>query len=117
MRIWLVVLVACAHAAGGGSAGFSIAYPDASAGKVGKKYYAKAVGQCHYDNGRDARWALTGARVTSGELPAGLVLEDGAITGTPTKAGSYHAQITLSGVTCAGKPLADQTADVSIDVR
>lgn len=115
--MWLLVMAACAHAGGGGSAAFSIAYPDAGAGKVGKKYYAKAVGQCHYDNGRDARWALTGAHVASGELPAGLTLEDGAITGTPKQAGSYHAQITLSGVTCGGKELPDQTVDVTIDVR
>ena len=118
MRIWVVLVVAaCVHAGGGSGGGFSIAYPDATAGKVGKKYYAKAVGQCQYENGRDARWALTGARVASGELPPGLALEDGAFTGTPKQAGSYHAQIALSGVTCAGKPLADQTVDLSIDVR
>ena len=71
-----------AHAGGGSAGGFSIAYP-ADRGKVGKKLHAQAVGQCHYDNGRDARWAITGARVASGELPPGLGLEDGAITGTP----------------------------------
>jgi len=112
----VLAAAACAHAGGGGSAGFSIAYPGAGPGKVGKKYYAPATGECHYDNGRDARWAITGARVTSGELPAGLTLEDGAITGTPKEAGSYHAQITLSGVTCAGKELADQTVDVAISI-
>ena len=116
MRIWfVVVLAACAHASGG-AAGFSIAYPGAGSGKVGKKYYAPATGQCHYDNGRDARWAITGARVTGGELPAGLTLEDGAITGTPTKPGVYHAQITLTGVTCAGKEQRDQTVDVAISI-
>ena len=118
MRIWWAVLVvaACVHGTGGGAAGFSIAYPEAGPGKVGKKYYAKATGQCHYDNGRDARWAITGARVASGDLPAGLTLEDGAITGTPTKAGDYHAQITLTGITCAGKQETDQTVDVAISI-
>jgi hypothetical protein len=117
MRIWVMVLAvaACAHTTGG-AAGFSIAYPEAGPGKVGKTYYAKATGQCHYDNGREARWTITGARVTTGALPAGLTLEDGAISGTPEDAGSYHAQITFSGVTCAGKELADQTVDVAISI-
>jgi hypothetical protein len=116
MRMWLLVLVACAHARGG-SAGFSIAYPDAATAKVGTKFYAKPAGQCRYDNGRDARWAITGAHVTTGELLPGITIEDGALTGTPTQAGEYHAQIAFTGVTCAGKELADQTIDVAIRVR
>ncbi|MBV8756612.1 MAG: putative Ig domain-containing protein, partial [Deltaproteobacteria bacterium] len=103
MRIWVVMLVAaCAHAGGGGNAGFSIAYP-ASTGKVGAKLYAQPTAQCRYDNGRDARWATTGAHVVSGELPPGVSIEDGVLTGKPTKAGSYTARIAFSGVTCAGK--------------
>jgi hypothetical protein len=117
MRIWLVLVVAaCAHASSG-AAGFSIAYPDAATAKVGKKLYAQPAGQCHYENGRDARWAITGARVASGELPPGVSIIDGTLSGTPTKAGAYHAQIVLTGVTCAGKDLADQTIDVAISVR
>jgi hypothetical protein len=111
MRTWMVVLVgvvgACVHGAGTGAAGFSIAYPDATTARVGKKFYAKPAGQCRYDNGRDARWAITGARVASGELPPGVSIEDGALTGTPAKAGSYHAQVTFTGITCAGKELVD----------
>jgi hypothetical protein len=119
MRTWMMVLVvgACVHGSGTGAAGFSIAYPDATTARVGKKFYAKPAGQCRYDNGRDARWAITGARVASGELPPGISIEDGALTGTATKAGAYDAQITLSGITCAGKELADQTIDVAISVR
>jgi hypothetical protein len=118
MRIWaiLVVVAACAHASSG-PAGFSIAYPDATTAKLGKKLYAQPAGQCRYENGRDARWAITGARVTSGALPPGVSIEDGALTGTPTKAGDYHAQVAFTGVTCAGKDLADQTIDVAIRVR
>lgn len=117
MRICVVlVLAACAHTSTG-AAGFSIAYPDATAAKVGKRFYAQPAGQCRYENGRDARWAITGARVASGELPPGVSIEDGALTGTPTKAGAYHAQIVFSGVMCAGKDLADQTIDVAISVR
>ena len=114
----VVPLAACVHggAGGSGSAGFSIAYP-ASTGKVGAKFYAQPTAQCHYDNGRDARWAITSARVTSGELPPGITIEDGALTGTPTKAGDFHAQVAFSGVTCAGKELADQTIDVALAVR
>ena len=118
MRIWLVALLvaACAHASTG-AAGFSISYPDAATGRVNKKLYAQPAGQCRYENGRDARWAITGARVASGELPPGVSIIDGTITGTPTKPGAYHAQIVLTGVTCAGKELADQTIDVAISVR
>jgi hypothetical protein len=117
MRIrWVAIVVAACTHASGGSAGFSIHYPDAGHGKLGKKYYAPAAGECHYDNGHDARWAITGARVSSGALPDGLTIEDGAITGTPTKAGAFHAQITLTGVTCAGKQEIDQTVDVAISV-
>jgi hypothetical protein len=115
MRIWFVVLAACAHASGG-AAGFSIAYPGAGSGKVGKKYYAPATGQCHYDNGRDARWTITGASVSTGALPDGVTIVDGTITGTPTKPGTYHAQITLTGVTCGGKEEPDQIVDVAISI-
>lgn len=123
MRIRSFVLAAaclgaCVHAgAGRGGAGFSIAYPDAAAGKAGERFYARPEGQCHYDNGREARWTITGARVSRGELPPGLTIEDGAITGTPRAAGSYRARITFSGVTCEGKPIADPTIDVAIVIR
>ena len=117
MRILgVVILAACVHGAGGGSVGFSIAYP-ASTGKVGTKLYAQPTAQCHYDNGRDARWAITGAHVASGELPPGVSIEDGALTGTPTKAGSYRARVTFSGVTCEGKAIADPTVDIAIMIR
>jgi hypothetical protein len=118
MRFWQVVVVvaACAHSSTGAS-GFSIAYPDATTAKVGARFYAKPAGQCHYENGRDARWTITGAQVTSGELPPGVAIIDGALTGTPTHAGAYHARIVFTGVTCAGKELADQTIDVALDVR
>jgi hypothetical protein len=117
MRIWVVLAVAaCAHATTG-AAGFSIAYPDAAAAKVGKKLYAQPAGQCRYENGRDARWAITGARVASGELPPGVSIIDGTITGMPTRPGAYQAQIVFTGVMCAGKDLADQTIDVAISVR
>ena len=55
--------------------------------------------------------------MTTGELPPGLAIEDGAITGTPKTPGSYHVQITFSGVTCAGKEIADPTIDVAIQIR
>jgi hypothetical protein len=61
----LVVLVACATsrggAAGGESATFRIFYPDAPVkAKVGRRVHVKPVGSCVYENGRDARWAMTG---------------------------------------------------------
>ncbi len=125
-RIWVLALVcaACARGAGGGGASsgaFSVRYPDAPptgvTAKVGKRFYAKPSAQCFYDNGREASWRMTGARVTAGELPPGLTLEDGVIGGTPKQAGSYQATIEFSEVTCAGKPHSGQVVDVQITVQ
>ena len=116
---WLVFVLACGGAQKSGDAGgFQITYPDASRPtKAGKPFYAKPTGNCVYDNGREAHWAITGAHVEKGELPAGIAIEDGAITGTPTKKGAYPVQIKLAGVTCAGKPVADQLVDLMITVK
>lgn len=128
-RIWVLVLcAACARGTGaggtnggGGAGGFSITYPDAPptgrAIKVGKRFYAKAVGTCTYDNGREAHWSIGGAKVTSGELPPGLTLEDGQIGGVPTTPGSYQFHIELTNVMCAGKPYEGQAADVQLTVK
>src|SRR5678816_3962389 len=123
LRVLLIVCAGCLHgAAGGGGEGdatFSVTYPDAAGAtaKVGKRFYAKPNARCLYENGREARWSMGGAKVASGELPPGLTLEDGVIGGVPTKAGSYQAHIALSNVLCAGKPYQDQGADVHIDVK
>ncbi len=111
------MLTACPHAGGSPDTRFTFGYPDAGPGKVGKKYYAKLAGDCRYDNGREARWTITGAHVASGALPPGLSLEDGSITGTPKQAGTYAAEIALSGMTCAGKATKDRTVSVSIEIR
>jgi hypothetical protein len=117
------VIVACAggHGATTGPAAFQIFYPDAPAtgatAHVGKKFYAKPAAQCTYDNGREGHWAITGARVDTGELPPGITLEDGTITGTPTKPGAFTAKLALTGVTCAGKAHDDQHVDVTITVK
>ena len=134
-RIWLLVVCAsCAHAgasgggAGGGGGGgggdegnatFSVDYPDAKAAtaKLGKRFYAKPIARCLYDNGREAHWSMGGAKVSKGELPAGLTLEDGVIGGVPNKAGSYSAHIELTSVVCAGKPYEGQGADIQITVK
>jgi hypothetical protein len=120
---WGFVLVAaCVHAGAGGrggagsSGGFRVFYPDASA-KVGKHFQAKPSAECKRDDGSDARWAASGARIASGELPPGLVIEDAAIGGVPSRTGSYRASILVTGVTCAGKPMPDQRVDVSLDVK
>jgi hypothetical protein len=115
MKTWLLFLAACAGSAAEFGE-FSIAYK-LEAPRVGRRFSGKPTGVCHHGNGRDARWTMTGAHVVSGELPPGLVLEEGAIAGTPTKTGDYAAKIAFLGVTCAGKPLPDQTVDVTIVVR
>jgi hypothetical protein len=129
-RIWcLVVCAACARGTGAGGSGgggdenatFSISYPDAppagASAKVGKRFYAKPEGRCLYDNGREARWTMGGARVTTGELPPGLTLEDGVIGGIPKQPGTYRFHVEFSSVVCAGKPHEGQAADVQITVQ
>jgi hypothetical protein len=125
-RIWgLILCAACARGShlhgGGGDATFSITYPDAppngASAKTGKRFYAKPEGRCLYDNGREARWTIGGARVTSGELPPGLTLEDGVIGGVPTKPGTYNFHVEFSSVSCAGKSYEGQAVDVAITVK
>ena len=115
-KLWVIAVVACAHGASPDSGGFRVFYPDHTA-KVGKHFQAKPTATCKYDDGRDGRWATTGARVESGELPPGLAIEDGAVNGIPTKPGTYTARVTFAGVTCAGKQLDDQHVDVNVTVR
>ncbi|HUS33646.1 MAG TPA: hypothetical protein VMZ53_34320 [Kofleriaceae bacterium] len=113
----------CPHrgtsAGGGGPAGFAITYPDAAhaTAKTGKRFYAKPEGRCNYDDGREARWTMTGTHLASGELPPGLTIEDGVIGGVPTAAGVYHARIELRGVMCAGKAYDEQGVDIEITVK
>jgi hypothetical protein len=117
----VVVLAGCVHHAAPteSSGGFSVSYPDARGATVkqGARFNAKPEAKCFYDNGREARWTIDGAHVTSGELPPGLTLEDGVIGGVAKQAGRYHARIELSDVTCAGKPVEGQAVDVDITVQ
>jgi hypothetical protein len=118
----VIALAACTPAAtgGGGSSGggggFRVFYPDAKA-KIGKHYQVKPAAECKRDDGSDARWTSGAARVESGALPPGVEIEDGALNGAPTKAGTYNARIAVTGVTCAGKAMDDQHVDVTITVR
>ena len=104
-----------------GDAPFHVFYPDAGAkgltGKVGKRMQAKPAAACTYPDGREARWVNTGASVEQGALAPGLVLEDGAIGGVPTEAGSFSLTIKFAGVTCAGKPMGDQHVAVTLTIR
>ena len=118
MRFALALtLVACMPH--GDTAGFTVSFPDAAATrtKVGAPFYAKPAANCVRDDGSEARWAITGAHVGSGELPPGVGIEDGVLTGKPSQAGDFTAQIVITGVTCAGKSYPDQTAAVHITVR
>jgi hypothetical protein len=113
MKWWLLAAAACTHAASTG--GFHITYPNDTA-LLHQHFQVKPEAQCKRDDGSDARWAATGARVASGSLPPGIAIEDGAINGTPTAIGNFKARVVLTGVTCAGKTLADQPVDVTINV-
>ena len=109
-------LVACTHAGAADPNAFGVTFPDQGA-RVGKHFQIQPAATCHYEDGRDARWTTTGARVASGELPPGVAIEDGALNGVPTKAGAFHAQIVFAGVTCAGKQLGDQRVEITVTVR
>lgn len=115
----LVACCACAGArGGGGDATFRVFYPDPPAdgfkAKVGKKFFIKAVGQCVYGNGRDAKWSMTGSRIASGKLPPGMTLEEGKISGIAVEAGSFAVAIEFDGVVCAGTKRPAQTVEVTI---
>ena len=120
MRFALAFLAACGAHAGSGDATFKVFYPDAPAdgfhAKVGKKLYLKPVGQCVYADGRDARWAMTGAHV-EGELPPGFAIEDGAISGVAKQPGTWSFKVKFAGVTCAGAAKDPQLVDVTIIAR
>ncbi len=124
--IAIALLAACPPPKGGGgmAGGFRVFYPDAENSprglviKVGERMQAKPAAQdCKGPDGSEARWTNTGTKVTTGELPPGLVIEDGAIAGVPTKAGTYKATIRFSGVTCATLPTDDKLVHVTIVVE
>ncbi|HTR55709.1 MAG TPA: hypothetical protein VMJ10_33765 [Kofleriaceae bacterium] len=116
-RTWTTLLLAaCAHAGAADGNGFGVAFPEQSA-HVGKHFQVQPTATCRYEDGRDARWATTGARVESGQLPPGIAIEDGALNGVPTRPGTFHAQLVFAGVTCAGKQLGDQHVAVTVTVR
>ncbi len=119
MRVLLLLCFACAGArGGGGDATFRVFYPDPPAvgfkAKVGKKLFHKAVGKCTYTTGREGKWSMTGARLSTGKLPPGLTLEDGKIAGTPIEAGTWAVAVEFDGVVCAGNKRPSQTVEVTI---
>jgi len=116
-----VLLTSCAKPDGPQrDAPFRVFYPDAGPRglglTLGERMQAKPAADCQGADGRDARWANTGARLAKGDLPPGLVIEDSAIAGVPTTAGSWQVTLTFTGVTCSAKPMPDQTVDVAITV-
>jgi hypothetical protein len=104
----------------GEAATFRLFYPDALAGgfraKVGKHIHLKPVAQCVYENGRDGRWTMTGAKIEAGTLPPGLRLEDGVIGGSPADRGEWTVRVKFDGVTCAGRLQEVAPIDVTIVV-
>jgi hypothetical protein len=116
----IALLLGCGAKTSASDATFRVFYPDAPAAGfpavVGKRFAIKPVGQCSYPDGRDARWAMTAARVDTGELPPGLTIEDGTIAGTPKQAGSWTMSVRFAGITCGGKSIEPQLVGVTIAV-
>lgn len=111
----LLLVVACTPAGSQDAGGFRVFYPDTRL-RPNRRVELKPSAECHYDNGHDARWTMTGARIVTGDLPPGLTIEDGAIVGAPKQPGAYKATIQLTGLTCAGKAQPDETLDVDFAV-
>ena len=114
--LWVAASCATSKAGGGGSGGggggeegatFKVFYPDQPIdgfhAKVGKRFIVKPVAACTYENGRDARWSMTGAKLDSGDLPEGFVMEEGTISGTAKAPGTWNLKVRFAGVVCAGK--------------
>jgi len=119
LAVAFLFVVGCAKPGGGGG-GFRVFYPDAGTrgirAKVGARVQAKPAADCRNVEGALARWANTGAQLAAGELPPGLAIEDGAIAGAPTAAGTWRVTVKFTGVTCAAAPVTDQLVDVEISV-
>jgi hypothetical protein len=113
MRLATVLLVACTAA--GPAGGFRVFYPETHLRPL-RRIELKPSAQCQYENGHDARWTMTGARLVTGDLPPGLAIEDGAIVGAAKRPGAWKATIQFTGLTCAGKAQADETVDVDFAV-
>ncbi|HEY4180673.1 MAG TPA: hypothetical protein VGM90_27700 [Kofleriaceae bacterium] len=116
----LLVLAGCPKGMNSAGGGFRVFFPDADAMNtlhytVGAHSQAKPSADCKV-NGVDARWATTGAQVTTGLLPPGMQMEDGAIVGVPSAAGTYKATIRYTGVTCGATPTDDKLVHVTIVV-
>jgi hypothetical protein len=120
---FLLVVAACPKpgVGGGGEDGFRVFYPDAGdRGLIttkGTRMQARPAANCLNSEGAEGRWANTGARVVDGELPPGLAIEDGAISGVPTATGTWKLAVLFTGVSCAALPVDDQRVDLSIVVR
>ena len=127
----LLVATSCAtgkatsNGGGGGTseegATFKVFYPDQPIdgfkAKVGKRFIIKPVAACTYDNGRDARWSMMGARVDTGDLPDDFKIEEGTIAGTPKAVGTWTIKVRFSGVVCAGKQQEDVVVPVVINAK
>jgi hypothetical protein len=101
---------------------FRVYYPDAETprGLVIAKdapVQAKPAADCKAADGTDAPWVTTGARITTGALPAGLAIEDGTLTGAAITPGTYQVTIRFMGVTCGSEPTTDKLVHLTIVVE
>jgi hypothetical protein len=121
MKLASIVLVACASR--GETTLLSVATPapyDPFDLRVGHAYdgiWIAKVGSCRIEDGTESKWTIADMHVASGELPPGLMLEDGSLSGSPTTAGTYKADLVFTGIRCAGRPIHDYRVELTINVR
>jgi hypothetical protein len=100
---------------------FKVFYPDQPIdgfrAKVGKRFIVKPVATCTYENGRDARWSMMGAKIVEGELPDGFTIEEGTIAGTAKAPATITLKVSFKGVVCAGKQHEDIIVPVIITAK
>jgi hypothetical protein len=60
---------------------------------------------------------MTGAKLSSGELPDGFRMEEGTISGTAKAPGTWNLKVSFAGVVCAGRQEDEVIVPVTIIAR
>jgi hypothetical protein len=91
--------------------GFGYNYSGEISGKVGLPLDARSQARCE-----GSGWSADRLEVLTGALPPGLSFRqsDLAITGVPTRGGTWYLRVQWTNVRCAGNSYGNKTQDLSI---